>query len=255
MAKLSLMFENRSLNEFSLTRGTMTIGRLPDNIIQIDNPAVSGHHARIYWNLGEFVVEDNDSLNGTFINDQRIKQQTLHHADRILIGKHILVFDAEPNKPVAADTSAYVGPALPKLDGTAMLDTKKARELVAQAVARAGATAATPGDGNATAPMPAKLRVGILSVTIGKTEQSQYILTSKLTVIGKSEMASIRLKRWFAPKVAASITRRNDAYFITPADNKQKVKVNGYPVLQQWELQPGDKISVAKVEMSFSYND
>lgn len=75
MAKLSLMFENRNLNEFSLTRGITTIGRLPDNSIQVDNPAVSGHHARIYWELGQFILEDHDSLNGTYVNDRRVKKQ------------------------------------------------------------------------------------------------------------------------------------------------------------------------------------
>jgi hypothetical protein len=44
-----------------------------------------------------------------------------------------------------------------------------------------------------------------LTVIDGKTNQQHYVLSSKLSVIGKSEMASIRLKRWFAPRTAASI--------------------------------------------------
>ena len=255
MAKLSLMFENRNLNEFSLTRGITTIGRLPDNSIQVDNPAVSGHHARIYWELGQFILEDHDSLNGTYVNDRRVKKQPLQDSDRILVGKHTLLFNAEPDKPVAAGTSGTAGPSLPRLDGTAMLDTKKARELMAQAALRTGAAGADSGAAVATQQIPAKMRVGVLTVLSGKTDQRQYVLTGKLAVVGKSDMASIRLKRWFAPKVAASISRRNDAYFITSADNKHKVKVNGATVSAQWELQAGDRISVAGVEMTFSYND
>ena len=40
------------------------------------------------------------------------------------------------------------------------------------------------------------------------------MLSSKLSVIGKSELASIRLKRWFAPRIAASIQQGEDGYFI-----------------------------------------
>ena len=57
-------------------------------------------------------------------------------------------------------------------------------------------------------------RIGTLTVIDGKTNQQHYVLSSKLSVIGKSEMASIRLKRWFAPRTAASIQQGEDGYFI-----------------------------------------
>ena len=89
----------------------------------------------------------------------------------------------------------------------------------------------------------------------GKTDQKSYLLTGKLTVIGKSDMASIRLKGWFAPKVAGAINHREDKYFIAPADGKQKIKVNGQVIAGQKELQAGDMIIVARVNMTFNYND
>ena len=98
------------------------------------------------------------------------------------------------------------------------------------------------------------MRLGILSIMSGKTDQRSYVLTGKLTVIGKSDMASIRLKGWFAPQVAGAISRREDRYFISPG-GRQKVKVNGQAITGQWELQSGDMISVAKVSMTFGYND
>ena len=52
MAKLSLKFQDRVLREIFPAHGMITIGRHPDNLICIDNPAVSGHHARIYWDGG-----------------------------------------------------------------------------------------------------------------------------------------------------------------------------------------------------------
>ena len=47
MAKLTLQFEGRVLKEYVVGK-SVTIGRLPDNTVVIDNPAVSGHHARVF---------------------------------------------------------------------------------------------------------------------------------------------------------------------------------------------------------------
>src|SRR5215467_6097762 len=95
MAKLYLKSGDSVLKEVALTQGTTTIGRLPDNNLQIDNLAVSGHHAKIYWNDGHFVVEDLGSLNGTYVNNKRVGKATLIHGDQMLIGKHVVEFKNE----------------------------------------------------------------------------------------------------------------------------------------------------------------
>ena len=261
MARLYLKFEKTTLKDFGLTQGGVTIGRLPDNDIQIDNPAVSGHHARVYWEGDHFVIQDTKSFNGTYVNDQRITTQPLADNDVILIGKHTLTFRAEPDQYVAPAATAVARPSVPTLEATAMLDTKKARELLAQAMGKApvSATPAPAATGvfetPLTAPPPPRaVRHGILSIVSGKTDQRSYVLTGKLTVIGKSEMASIRLHGWFAPQVAGAISRRDDRYFISPG-GKQKIKVNGQVISGQWELQPGDMITVWKLSMNFGYND
>jgi hypothetical protein len=94
-----------------------------------------------------------------------------------------------------------------------------------------------------------------LLVVSGKTDQQQYALLSKYSVIGKSDMASVKLKGWFAPKMAAAITRRDNKYFIAAADQKQQVKVNDQLIHGQKELEVGDMIEVAKVKMTFTYSD
>src|SRR5437588_5032480 len=77
MAKLYLKFETNTLKEIPVGQGTVvTIGRLPDNVLQIDNLAVSGHHSKIYWETDHYVVEDNKSLNGTYVNNQRVGKQS-----------------------------------------------------------------------------------------------------------------------------------------------------------------------------------
>ena len=97
MAKLYLKFEQAVLKEFDLKDGSsITIGRLPDNGVHIDNLAVSGHHARIVWEADHFVLEDNNSLNGTFVNNQRISSPTLlQDGDLVRVGNTQIKFRAE----------------------------------------------------------------------------------------------------------------------------------------------------------------
>ena len=256
MAKIYLKFDKTFLKEFPLDTAVVTIGRLPDNQIQVDNPAVSGHHARICWETDHFVIEDNSSLNGTFINDKRVTRQVLNHGDNIVIGKHTLSFKTDGPEDVAPSSTVAPAAILPRMEGTMVLDTKKAREMMAHAVAQPAPAAAPVRTGTVVEEYQPKTHTGgVLSVISGKTSQSQYALISKLNVIGKSDMASIKLKGWFAPKVAATVNHRDNKYIIAPSDKSHKVTVNGEQIAGPKELDEGDIIEVAKVKMSFSYSD
>lgn len=279
MAKLYLKFEQAVLKEFALSQGVVTIGRLPDNLIQVDNLAVSGHHAKIYWETDHYVLEDNNSLNGTFVNGRRVSKVPLKDGDEVTIGKHVLALKDEWHEDTASKTQPIPGdvhkPMVPTLESTVVLDTKKAREMLARSASEAAAAsskipAATPAPAPATgmpaaAPAmaaappppvaPARERTGSLVITKGSTDQSQYTLTGKLSVIGKSDMASIKLKGWFKPKVAAVINRREGKYFIAASEKDQKVMVNGTLISGQHELSEGDMIEVAGIGATFNYAD
>ena len=258
MAKLFLKFDKAVLKEYPLSQGVVTIGRLPDNVVHVDNLAVSGHHAKIYWEGDKYVIEDNNSLNGTYVNNRRVSKAALKDGDEVLIGKHTISFKDEWHEgPLPGGVAAQVGPALPKMEATMVLDTKKAKEMMAAAQAGAGhAPAGTPGDTNRMEPAPPpKDRTGTLTVLSGKTDQSSYMLTSKMNIIGKSDMASIKLKGWFAPKAAALINKRDSKYFISASEAKIRVKINGQEIQGQKELAEGDQIEVAGIQMSFGYKD
>jgi predicted component of type VI protein secretion system len=273
MAKLYLKFEQAVLKEFSLAQGVVTIGRLPDNLIQIDNLAVSGHHAKIYFEQDHYVLEDNNSLNGTFVNNRRVSKVALKDGDEVMIGKHVLALKDEwhedgagaKTQPMPAQRTM---PMVPTLDSTVVLDTRKAKEMLARSASDAAASAARPPSAPASAgasagapypppppSAPAKERTGTLMIMAGKTDQSQYTLSGKLSVIGKSDMASIKLKGWFAPKVAAVINRRDNKYFIAASEKDIKVKVNSAQISGQQELSEGDVIEVAGVKATFGYAD
>src|SRR3974390_309219 len=95
MARLILSLDSQVLAEYNMNKERYTIGRLPDNDVRIDNPAVSGHHALIINILNDSFLEDLNSTNGTYVNGKLIKKHALQHGDVITVGHHQLRFVEE----------------------------------------------------------------------------------------------------------------------------------------------------------------
>jgi len=247
MAKLILKYEAAVLKEMDVGTQPISIGRAPDNDLHVDNLAVSSHHARIFNESGKLVVEDMNSLNGTFVNSQRVTRATLKPGDVVSVGKHTIEVRGEA-QPIATSPvpAAPAKPAPPKLQETMVLDTKKRRELLAQALASGGTAQETPA-------APPRARIPWLVVLEGKTDQREYPLSNKLTVIGKSAMATVRLRGWFAPKVAAQISKRDDGFYIGTGDKVPKV--NGQPIAGPTKLNEGDVVELGKVKLNFVFRD
>src|SRR5580704_12478662 len=244
MAKLLLKFGNSLLKEVYVGQCGVRIGRSPDNALVIDNKAISHHHARVYTGTsGRLLLEDLGSMNGTFVNGQLARCASLKPGDSITIGKHtILVEDSrEMNGFLPWHPPAL--PELPNLNETKMLVTKERCELMKQIVA----------DGEKAEIGRERLRIPMLVVRKGRTDQKQYMLADKFTVIGKSAMATVKLRGWFGPKVAAHINRgKNDSYFIGSA--RKTPTINGRLITRPTELLPGDIIDVAGVRLEFGYS-
>jgi FHA domain/zinc-ribbon domain len=69
-----------------------TIGRSPDCDIFLDDVTVSRHHAILRRTDDRFTIEDEGSLNGTFVNRRRIETVDLADGDELQIGKYRLTF-------------------------------------------------------------------------------------------------------------------------------------------------------------------
>ena len=271
-AKLSLKFHDKVLQEVVLSGGVVTIGRQPDNLLRIDNPIVSGHHARIFWENNHYVLEDNESFNATYLNDRRVSKAALCDGDIIVIGKHRIEFHSERGKRDVSSSSAtqdrttvwqaHVEEAAPpQLEATMVLDSGRLKEMMAKMAKMAADAAPIRPSGIALVPAgeaaPVKTRqIGRVTIVSGRTERRQYVLSSKLCMIGKSRMASIRLKRWFAPRVAASIHQREEGYFLVRAAKNIRIKVNNAAMTQsQLELKSGDRFEVAGIVGKFGYEN
>lgn len=235
MPKIILKFNDALIKEIPLDREQLMIGRKPDNDVVIDNPAVSGRHAKLVRVQAVYFLEDMGSTNGTFVNEKKIDKRQLKDGDRVTIGKHVLLYEdgtkgAPPPPPApAVDT-----------DKTMILDTQKQRELL-----KAEST---------LQPKP-KEKIGVLQVLSGDTDKKEYQLTGRVVLIGSQDGATVKLTGWFAPKVAAMISRRPDGYNLSLSEDGKKVLVNGSPIQGRADLKDGDLLEIAGVKMSFLLKD
>jgi pSer/pThr/pTyr-binding forkhead associated (FHA) protein len=238
MTKIILKFKDKVLKEVPVEKELITVGRKPDNDIEIDNLAVSGHHARIFKMEDWFLIEDLNSLNGTFVNGKMIQESPLKNGDEILIGKHVLKF-------ISTDVSTTREPEAVLKKGeaseTMVIDSKVQQEMLAQISKERSITSGGEVMG----------RVTILE---GSTDQKEYDLAERMTSIGKESSAKIRLKGFFAPKFAAFVNRSKEGYFISPASGKE-LRVNGEVVSGKYRLQDGDIIQVAGIKMDFNLKE
>jgi pSer/pThr/pTyr-binding forkhead associated (FHA) protein len=278
MARLILSLDNQVLAEYNMTKERYTVGRLPDNDVRIDNPAVSGHHSLIINILNDSFLEDLNSTNGTYVNGKLIKKHALQHGDVITIGHHQLRFaDQQINEPEqdefektmviptgqqnadqlakaekAADMAvAAVDDAVDDAAEGVKLDPEEAApleeepktpslgETMAEERADHGATAA----GIDPSSIPNALPRAKLQVLSGSFAGRELELTKALTTLGRPGVQ------------VAAITRRAEGYYIVHVESGKEGDyplVNGQPIgAQAKKLTDNDVVQLAGVKMGF----
>ena len=91
----AMLIINRGSNlgsRFLITSQGASIGRSSPNDVFLDDVTVSRSHAKIESTSSGFSLRDSGSLNGTYVNNNSIKEHVLHSGDQIQIGKFHLLF-------------------------------------------------------------------------------------------------------------------------------------------------------------------
>ena len=81
-------------SKFALDEPVTTAGRHPDSIIFLDDITVSRRHAEVRQVAGGYVVVDVGSLNGTYLNRERVDESPLRDGDELQVGTFKLLFVA-----------------------------------------------------------------------------------------------------------------------------------------------------------------
>lgn len=234
MAKVIMKFKEAVLKEIPLEQKTTTIGRKDDNDIVINNQAVSGRHAQILLEGDAIFIEDLGSLNGTFVNGQKITKQEMFKGDTVLVGLHSLELICEKERPAEEKKSFTVRGR--SMDETMVIDTQDQKRILAAQ--------------DREKPEP----IGGFYVLEGSTEKRDYEFRERVSTIGKEGGAAIQLKGLFAPKVAALVNRRREGYFIAPSGGKS-LKVNGREIERRYDLKDGDIVEVGGLKLQFYVKD
>ena len=114
VTRIEVRHQGEVIGEFQFENGRVIVGRASDNEIFIKSKFVSRHHAQLISSDTGCIVEDLNSTNGIFIDDERIKRRKLNDGDVVSLGLHELVYtnlhrrrstDDDSNLPVL-DTAA-----------------------------------------------------------------------------------------------------------------------------------------------------
>ncbi|GHT84644.1 hypothetical protein FACS1894116_11930 [Betaproteobacteria bacterium] len=253
MPKLILSMDGLVLKEIVLAKERTTIGRKPNNDVQIDNLAISGQHAVLTSILDDTFLEDLNSTNGTYVNGQPIKKHVLHNNDVIELGKYRLKYLAESGpvmtqnelvdtaalKPFEIGTVVNPDASVPASAAlaTSSTGTTGSRTQVLTASQRGGAKsnpiATTSVEGLIHA-------LGVLQVLSGANVGRELELAKPLTTLGKPGQQ------------VAVIARREQGYFFTHVEGATFPQVNGRTLNgQAYHLENHDVIEVAGVKMEF----
>ena len=102
-----LVLQDETKKRHPITRTTWRIGRASDNEMVLSDNSVSRRHAEIHRDKGDvFTIFDLDSMNGVFINNNKINNQILHEGDIVEIGDVSLRFTLHAVDYAAEDVTA-----------------------------------------------------------------------------------------------------------------------------------------------------
>lgn len=225
MARMILSLNGQTLAEYNLSKERYTVGRLSDNDIRIDHPAISGHHSLVINILNDSFLEDLNSTNGTYVNGKLIKKHALAHGDVITIGHHQLRFVDDGMEDIEQDDDGTLVIA----PGDRHLDKLRRMAEAQPEIAPA-----------AQAPAASRARLQILTGVFAGRELE---LKKPLTTLGRPGLQVI------------GISRRREEYALVVVDRGSAATppmINGEPAGPSAQaLHDNDVIEVAGVKMSF----
>lgn len=226
MAKLVLSAGGAVISQCFLDNERLTIGRDAPNQVVVDDPAVSREHAAITQVGNDHILEDLQSVNGTFVNGTRVLRHILQHGDVIELGAFRL---------------RYLNP---RASGEIDLDRTMLIGGLYETVA--GVRQETGGSGEDEVRVPAarhtrvrfpKARVRILA---GPRGGSTLELDRVVAAFGRPG------------DQLAVVTRRPQGYFLTHVIGRRRPRVNDQPAGKEPRLlHNGDVVEIADEKLEF----
>ena len=216
--RIVVRLKGRPLKTYPFSGAELSIGRLPENEIVIDNLSVSRKHAVITSRKDGFALRDLGSKNGTLLNDKPVSEAKLSSGDVITIGKYEILFQIPTLEASHPED----------LDQTVVIPHFRNQAAGARKPACAG-------------PPPRLFR---------KSGMEEYPLDKERIVIGRGKDSDIRLSGIFAPRVTVEVLRKGSEYVLQKIEGRNKVTINGEE-MEERTLEKEDLIAIGSEQFIF----
>jgi pSer/pThr/pTyr-binding forkhead associated (FHA) protein len=259
MSTLTLKLKDDLLGEFQLQDSfSLTIGRGGKNDVIIQDPAVSGHHAKIDPVGDRFVLIDLQSKNGTFVNENLVISHWLKHGDVISIGNHQLVFNQYSTQQIFDDD-------MEELDKTIIMDTSRHRNMMIKShptksinVVRFwdkghennGDTDEPPKASSPFTAVDDDQPAGVITYLAGGFGKVK--LKRKISTIGKHPSSDVVVKGFLVGQTAFTITQKAEGFYLTHISGLAKPKIDGNTVKVPTIIDDLSIIEIGSAKLQFS---
>lgn len=228
MSYVRIYLNDVLMDQVEVNKDQMTIGRSGDSDIVLDNAGVSSSHALIRKDAGGYVIADNGSSNGVFVNGNKIDQHRLSYRDEIQIYNYVLKYMASRGLHGVADPDIAQDGNLSQT-GTMEVNISDVKELLK---------------------LREKKKTAYVELVDAKGNQSRVVLKEKNLKIGRSKDCDIRTSGWLSFGLAAEIQRNTDGYHLLP-QRWVRVMRNEARLTQAVKLMDGDSVRVKNLSMRF----
>jgi pSer/pThr/pTyr-binding forkhead associated (FHA) protein len=232
MAEWIISLQNRVIKRFLINEGDrLTIGRGSEADVRIDNTAISRLHSALALRNGIHFLEDLQSLNGTFLNGERIETETpITTEDIITIGKFGLL-------PAGGEDQALevtsVASAMDLEDATIFVSPKS------QSVKGSASGQQKKG----------KCR---LTVIAGNASPMELVLDGRSSVkIGKDAASDIKIPGWLVASAQCFVINKDGRFVLVPQKSWIGTWLNGLHIRDPHPLRTGDVIGIRRVKIKY----
>ena len=236
MIKLILKLKDTQIDEYTLDKEEIYIGRAKENDIVIDNIAVSRKHAQIQKKAGVgYVIRDLNSSNGTLLDGVQIDASDHLLTDGAVIG--IAKFELLVRSLSKAAHPPPKAVTQEDAQGTMIFEAPRRKTTPdLQAVPEAKVT-----------------RWPALSAIKGPSKGAEFKITKEITLLGKGSQYDIPAVGWFVSSPQAKITRRGDRFYISHLGGfLSSTKVNGIGIKENHILKNKDQVDMGSCSFVFT---
>lgn len=230
MLKFMVFHEAQMVNTFFLDEPVITIGRLPENTIQLFGEGVSRRHLRIEQDTDgtSYILVDLHSLNGTYVSGRLVRKAPLQNGDTIVIGNFTIVYEQIGVQPVEAPRSS-----------------PPPRQPRSAPVEHEHQTRTMPS-------LPKNATVPAVPVLIEASTRQACALDKEYLTLGNDPSDDIRVEGHHVGKQQAFIRRSTEGWCIGTARPTNMLKVNG-TLVKMYLLRDNDRIDIG--ETTFRYRE